>query len=61
MLKLSAAHLKEQRRNDPTKRLVWLDIGGGTGESCRSIREKARTDVLRVGWNIEEMDKVSAT
>lgn len=33
MLKLSAAHLKEQRRKDPTKRLVWLDIGGGTGES----------------------------
>lgn len=32
MLKLSAAHLHEQRRKDPTKRLVWLDIGGGTGE-----------------------------
>lgn len=32
MLKLSAAHLKEQRKQDPSKRLVWLDIGGGTGE-----------------------------
>ncbi|GJN90988.1 hypothetical protein Rhopal_004002-T1 [Rhodotorula paludigena] len=31
MLKLSAAHLKEQRRRNPNKRLVWLDIGGGTG------------------------------
>lgn len=31
MLKLSAAHLKEQRRKDPSKRIVWLDIGGGTG------------------------------
>ncbi|KAM0746256.1 hypothetical protein T439DRAFT_360574 [Meredithblackwellia eburnea MCA 4105] len=31
MLKLSAAHLHEQRRNNPGKRLVWLDIGGGTG------------------------------
>ena len=32
MLKLSAAHLREQRRKDPKKRLVWLDIGGGTGD-----------------------------
>ncbi|KAI5479438.1 betaine lipid synthase [Pseudohyphozyma bogoriensis] len=31
MLKLSAAHLREQRRTDPKKRLIWLDIGGGTG------------------------------
>ncbi|BGP43192.1 hypothetical protein JCM10450v2_007338 [Rhodotorula kratochvilovae] len=31
MLKLSAAHLKEQRRQNPNKRLVWLDVGGGTG------------------------------
>jgi betaine lipid synthase len=31
MLKLSAAHLKEQRKQDPSKRLIWLDIGGGTG------------------------------
>ncbi|KAK4700778.1 betaine lipid synthase, partial [Phenoliferia sp. Uapishka_3] len=31
MLKLSAAHLKEQRKKDPKKRLVWLDVGGGTG------------------------------
>ncbi|KAK4052298.1 hypothetical protein OIO90_004379 [Microbotryomycetes sp. JL221] len=31
MLKLSAAHLHEQRKQNPAKRLVWLDIGGGTG------------------------------
>ncbi|SCZ94604.1 BZ3500_MvSof-1268-A1-R1_Chr12-3g03992 [Microbotryum saponariae] len=31
MLKLSAAHLREQRKSDPCKRLIWLDIGGGTG------------------------------
>jgi hypothetical protein len=36
MLKLSAAHLAEQRRKDPSKRLVWLDIGGGTGKYIRS-------------------------
>ncbi|SCV73196.1 BQ2448_7121 [Microbotryum intermedium] len=31
MLKLSAAHLREQRKTDPSKRLIWLDVGGGTG------------------------------
>ncbi|GAA5862038.1 hypothetical protein JCM8547_001566 [Rhodosporidiobolus lusitaniae] len=31
MLRLSAAHLREQRRLSPKKRLVWVDIGGGTG------------------------------
>ncbi|GAA5990341.1 hypothetical protein JCM10908_007325 [Rhodotorula pacifica] len=31
MLKLSAAHLREVRRKNPNKKLVWLDIGGGTG------------------------------
>lgn len=31
MLKLSAAHLREVRRKNPRKKLVWLDIGGGTG------------------------------
>lgn len=35
MLKLSAAHLKEQRKADPSKRLIWLDIGGGTGKLQR--------------------------
>jgi betaine lipid synthase len=31
MLRLSAAHLHEQRRSNPEKKLVWVDIGGGTG------------------------------
>lgn len=33
MLKLSVAHLLEQRRRQPGRRLVWVDIGGGTGPS----------------------------
>ncbi|KDR80288.1 hypothetical protein GALMADRAFT_92595 [Galerina marginata CBS 339.88] len=31
MLSLSAAHLHELRAASPNKRLVWVDIGGGTG------------------------------
>jgi betaine lipid synthase len=31
MLKLSAAHLREQRKQNPHKRIVWVDLGGGTG------------------------------
>ncbi|GAA5959377.1 hypothetical protein JCM21900_000709 [Sporobolomyces salmonicolor] len=31
MLRLSAAHLRQQRKANPDKRLVWVDIGGGTG------------------------------
>lgn len=37
MMRLSAAHLKEIRRKDPTKRLVWLDIGGGTGANVEMM------------------------
>ncbi|KAJ6630276.1 hypothetical protein B0H10DRAFT_1983869 [Mycena sp. CBHHK59/15] len=33
MLALSAAHLRILRVNSPTKRLVWIDIGGGTGRN----------------------------
>ena len=32
MLNLSSAHLREMRANSPKKRLVWVDIGGGTGK-----------------------------
>lgn len=39
MLKLSAAHLREQRRKDPSKRLVWLDIGGGTGWNVEEMNK----------------------
>jgi betaine lipid synthase len=31
MLSLSVAHLRVLRESSPTKRLVWVDIGGGTG------------------------------
>lgn len=31
MLNLSAAHLRILREPSPHKRLVWIDIGGGTG------------------------------
>ena len=31
MLNLSAAHLRAVHESTPKKRLVWVDIGGGTG------------------------------
>jgi betaine lipid synthase len=31
MLSLSVAHLRHLREASPTKRFVWVDIGGGTG------------------------------
>ncbi|KAF9071138.1 S-adenosyl-L-methionine-dependent methyltransferase [Rhodocollybia butyracea] len=33
MLNLSAGHLRSLRANNPEKRLVWVDIGGGTGHN----------------------------
>lgn len=33
MLSLSAAHLRVLRASNPTKRLVWIDMGGGTGHN----------------------------
>ncbi|KAL0575596.1 hypothetical protein V5O48_006381 [Marasmius crinis-equi] len=33
MLNLSAAHLRSIRASNPSKRLVWIDIGGGTGHN----------------------------
>ncbi|KAJ3925991.1 MAG: hypothetical protein NXY57DRAFT_1030425 [Lentinula lateritia] len=33
MLNLSAGHLRTLRANCPDKRLVWVDIGGGTGHN----------------------------
>lgn len=33
MLKLATGHLKALRASNPTKRLVWVDIGGGTGHN----------------------------
>ncbi|KAF5385883.1 hypothetical protein D9615_002476 [Tricholomella constricta] len=33
MLSLSASHLRSMRSSQPKKRLVWVDIGGGTGHN----------------------------
>jgi betaine lipid synthase len=33
MLSLCASHLRTLRASSPSKRLVWVDIGGGTGVS----------------------------
>ncbi|KAH7928898.1 hypothetical protein BV22DRAFT_1003840 [Leucogyrophana mollusca] len=33
MLSLSASHLRTMRKASPKKRLVWVDIGGGTGHN----------------------------
>ncbi|KDE03621.1 hypothetical protein MVLG_05916 [Microbotryum lychnidis-dioicae p1A1 Lamole] len=49
MLKLSAAHLREQRKSDPCKRLIWLDIGGGTGWNVEEMDKDATAFVLP-GW-----------
>ncbi|KAJ7287621.1 hypothetical protein C8J57DRAFT_1284445 [Mycena rebaudengoi] len=39
MLSLSAAHLKELRRASPHSRLVWVDIGGGTGHNIELMNK----------------------
>lgn len=50
MLKLSAAHLREVRRKNPHKKLVWLDIGGGTGWNVEEM-DKVRVRVtFRPVW-----------
>ncbi|KAJ6499386.1 hypothetical protein C8R45DRAFT_114363 [Mycena sanguinolenta] len=39
MLSLSAAHLKSLRVAQPGKRLVWIDIGGGTGYNIELMNQ----------------------
>jgi betaine lipid synthase len=39
MLNLSSAHLRQMRASPPTKRLVWVDIGGGTGYNIEAMSE----------------------
>ncbi|PSR97104.1 hypothetical protein PHLCEN_2v4385 [Hermanssonia centrifuga] len=31
LLRLCAAHLRQMKKENPDKPLVWVDIGGGTG------------------------------
>ncbi|KAG8215856.1 hypothetical protein J3R82DRAFT_7811 [Butyriboletus roseoflavus] len=33
MLRLSVSHLRALRAKDPSQRLIWVDIGGGTGHN----------------------------
>ncbi|KAK7472614.1 hypothetical protein VKT23_000727 [Stygiomarasmius scandens] len=39
MLNLSAGHLRQLRAQCPEKRLVWVDIGGGTGHNIELMDE----------------------
>ncbi|KDQ55857.1 hypothetical protein JAAARDRAFT_195669 [Jaapia argillacea MUCL 33604] len=39
MLSMSAAHLRILRETTPSKRLVWVDIGGGTGHNVEMMNE----------------------
>ncbi len=32
LLRLCAAHLRQMKKENPDKPLVWVDIGGGTGK-----------------------------
>jgi betaine lipid synthase len=56
MLSLSIAHLRVLRAASPNKRLVWVDIGGGTG-LCSFIACLAPPPIIYLGHNIELMDK----
>ncbi|THH30331.1 hypothetical protein EUX98_g3843 [Antrodiella citrinella] len=60
MLNLGAAHLREMQASDPGGRLVWVDIGGGTGPSSliRFNNVKTLTFVSPlIGFNIESMER----
>ncbi|GAA5903303.1 class I SAM-dependent methyltransferase [Sporobolomyces salmoneus] len=39
MLRLSAAHLREQRKRNPSKKLVWVDVGGATGWTIEEMNK----------------------
>ncbi|PWN29952.1 hypothetical protein BDZ90DRAFT_228998 [Jaminaea rosea] len=39
MLKLCAAQLHEMRRTQPSKPLIWVDVGGGTGWNIEQMAE----------------------
>jgi len=58
MLAMSAEHLRVIRAEQPTERLVWVDIGGGTGTLlANSYRNSVTFIELSAGWNVEAMDK----
>ncbi|KIK86599.1 hypothetical protein PAXRUDRAFT_831896 [Paxillus rubicundulus Ve08.2h10] len=39
MLSLSASHLRTMRAKDPAQRLIWVDIGGGTGHNIELMNK----------------------
>jgi betaine lipid synthase len=59
--RLCAAQLREMQAKHPGKPLVWVDIGGGTGECCSSSdapggwRRSSPLLLSAAGWNIEQM------
>ena len=56
MISLSAAHLRVLRLSSPKKRLIWVDIGGGTGWRSFNISLRCVLTIMP-GHNIELMDK----
>lgn len=61
MLAMSAEHLRVIRANRPNERLVWVDVGGGTGTQSIISKVSALTQFFTfnhsIGWNVETMDK----
>ena len=61
LLRLCAAHLRQMKKENPRKPLVWVDIGGGTGKHKRLIHAYSTNVDIFIhapqGFNIEEMDK----
>ncbi|KWU43798.1 hypothetical protein RHOSPDRAFT_29502 [Rhodotorula sp. JG-1b] len=58
MLKLSAAHLREVRHKNPHKKLVWLDIGGGTGWNVEEMDKVRGRVAFRAHFPIKDFDAV---
>lgn len=56
MLSLSASHLRALRVSSSNKRLVWVDIGGGTGISL-PVHSPSMTLNRTIGHNVERMHK----
>ena len=60
MLATSAEHLRVIRAERSTERLIWVDVGGGTG-ACFPRSDPTMNSpfdcALTTGWNVEAMDK----
>lgn len=60
MLKLAAAQLLEQRRRQPDKRLIWVDIGGGTGWNIEEMAQYLPLDIFEAIYLIDLCECVRA-